>query len=438
MHSPALAYIDEHVAAADRATKRLIFLYVFLLIFEGALRKWFLPFLSAPLVIVRDPVMIAMIFTYLSAGRRLLNFYTLSILALGSISFVLTLGLGHQNLIVDIFGFRTLALHFFFIFIAGNVLTRSDVETIGRYFIYFLPIATILIGLQFYSPQSAWVNRGVGGDLEGAGFSGAMGYARPSGTFSFTNGSTTFYYLAAAFLFYFIGENSRINKIALLVGIAAALAAVPLSISRSYLVGAVICGLFFILVSLRSGRSFRNLGVAVVLSPVIMILLLNIEAIQTAVNVLVVRFENAARSEGGIDQSISDRFLGGLVRAFTGNDDIPWHGEGLGMGTNVAATIMTGERTFLLGEGEWSRIVGEMGPALGLGVVLIRVILSIHLMIAGALAILRGNSLPFMLASFGCLKVLQGGWSQPTALGFSVVAGGLIIASLNDDVPDAG
>ena len=430
---PSAVYLDDYAQSADRATRKLIFLYVFLLIFEGALRKWFLPFLSGPLTIVRDPVMIMIIFTYLSAGRRLLNFYTLSMLTLGLISFVLTLGLGHQNLLVDVFGLRTLVLHYFLIFIAGNVLTRSDVELIGRWIIYLLPFTTILIGLQFYSPQSALVNRGVGGDLEGAGFSGAMGYQRPSGTFSFTNGHTTFYSLAAAYLFYFISEMERINKLGLILGIAAALAAIPLSISRSYLVGVVLSGLFFVLISLRSGKSVRNLAIGLLISPIVGVLLLSIESIQTAVTVLAARFESSARSEGGLDQTIANRFLGGLVRAFTDNSGLPWHGMGLGMGTNAAGALLTGERTFLLGEGEWSRIVGEMGPILGLAVVILRIILSVHLMIMGVLAAIRGNSLPFMLLSFGFVKVLQGGWGQPTSHGFSVLAGGLIIASLNDD-----
>ena len=36
--------------------KKLFWLYFLLLIFEGALRKWIVPQLSAPLLLVRDPV----------------------------------------------------------------------------------------------------------------------------------------------------------------------------------------------------------------------------------------------------------------------------------------------------------------------------------------------------------------------------------------------
>ncbi|PPK87528.1 hypothetical protein CLV84_0471 [Neolewinella xylanilytica] len=434
---PEVDHITEYRQGADRLTRRLIYLYIFLLFFEGALRKWFLPFLSNPLTIVRDPLVVLIILTYLSAGYRLLNFYTLSLLSLGIASFLLTLGLGHQNLLVAIFGLRTLLLHFFLIFIMGNVLARSHVEKIGRYTVYLLPLMALIIGLQFFSPQSAWINRGVGGDMEGAGFPGALGYMRPSGTFSFTNGNVTYFSLAVAYLFYFLARTDRIGRLPLIAGTAGAVAAIPLSISRTYLVQVAICLLFFVIVSLRSARGIRNLGLAVFIAPVVFMLLATLEFFQTALLVLTTRFEAASRVEGGIDSSISDRFLGGLLRAFTDNDHLPWYGAGLGMGTNVGATLLTGGKAFLLGEGEWTRMVGEMGPILGIMAVLLRAVLAIHLLIASVVAVMRSNPLPFMLLSFGFLKIVLGGWSQPTSHGFSILAGGLIIASLNDDSPDA-
>ena len=46
-------------AATDYAfIKKLIWAYFLLLLFEGALRKWFLPGLSQGLLIIRDPIVI--------------------------------------------------------------------------------------------------------------------------------------------------------------------------------------------------------------------------------------------------------------------------------------------------------------------------------------------------------------------------------------------
>lgn len=39
-----------------KSLRKLLWLYFWLLIFEGALRKWILPGLSSPLLLVRDPV----------------------------------------------------------------------------------------------------------------------------------------------------------------------------------------------------------------------------------------------------------------------------------------------------------------------------------------------------------------------------------------------
>ena len=43
------------------ALRRLIWLYFWLLMFEGALRKW-VPPLSAPLLVVRDPLVLLIYF----------------------------------------------------------------------------------------------------------------------------------------------------------------------------------------------------------------------------------------------------------------------------------------------------------------------------------------------------------------------------------------
>ena len=49
---------SEYVSTEISLIKKLIWLYFLLLLFEGALRKWFLPSLSQGLLIIRDPVVI--------------------------------------------------------------------------------------------------------------------------------------------------------------------------------------------------------------------------------------------------------------------------------------------------------------------------------------------------------------------------------------------
>ena len=94
---------------------------------------------------------------------------------------------------------------------------------------------------------------------------------------------------------------------------------------------------------------------------------------------------------------------------------------------------MTGQRTFLISEGEWGRLIGEMGFILGMLAILVRLSLVVAFLKRSWAAIEQGNSLAWMLMSFAGLAILQGQWAQPTALGFSVLAGGLVMASFNSE-----
>ena len=50
--------VSQSVTTDYAFIKKLIWAYFFLLLFEGALRKWFLPSLSQGLLIIRDPLVI--------------------------------------------------------------------------------------------------------------------------------------------------------------------------------------------------------------------------------------------------------------------------------------------------------------------------------------------------------------------------------------------
>ena len=100
------------------------------------------------------------------------------------------------------------------------------------------------------------------------------------------------------------------------------------------------------------------------------------------------------------------------------------------MGTNAGAMMLSGNIDFLISEGEWGRLIGEMGLLLGLGAILVRVTLGLQLFVKSIRAIGSNNSLPWMLLSFAFLSILQGQWAQPTSLGFAILSGGLVLASL--------
>ena len=62
------ASAPEQEAAKHQKVVLLIWLYFWLLIFEGALRKWIFPSFSAPLLIVRDPIVILIYLVAIAEG----------------------------------------------------------------------------------------------------------------------------------------------------------------------------------------------------------------------------------------------------------------------------------------------------------------------------------------------------------------------------------
>lgn len=408
--------------------KKGIWLYVILLIFEGALRKWFLPFLSTPLLIVRDPI--ALLLVFFSWKHHYLSFspYVVGMVFIGFIGIVTALVLGHGSLSVAIFGARILMLHFPLMFVMMGVLSRDDVSKIGRFILWVTIPMTVLIALQFYSPQSAWVNRGVGGDMEGAGFSGAMGYFRPSATFSFTNGSTMFFSLSACFIFYFLVAKDKVNRLLLIGAAIALLASIPLSISRSLFFSIALTIIFTLVAVSRKKEYLPKILGSIVVFAVLLLILGQIPFFKTATEAFTYRFENASRIEGGVSTSLLDRFFGGMFTAVSGSDRSPFFGYGIGMGTNVGSSLLTGKQAFLISEEEWPRIVGEMGFVLGILVVLIRLAFCFSITWKSYSRISKGDVLPWILLSFALITISQGQWAQPTTLGFSTVVGGLILA----------
>ncbi|MGA0556488.1 hypothetical protein ACO2Q8_07550 [Larkinella sp. VNQ87] len=405
-----------------------IWFYFLLLIFEGSLRKWFLAPLATPLLVVRDPI--AMWLIYHTWKKYLFppNIYTFAIITITLIGILTTLLFGHGNLFVALFGAR-IFLHFPLMFVIGRIFNRQDVIRLGIVILWLAIPMTVLLALQFYSPQSAWVNRGVGGDESGSGFSGALGYFRPSATFSFTNGTSMFYGFLGAYIVYFWVSFKQVNRLLLLASTVSLLMAIPLSISRGLFFQIGVSVLFACLAMVNKPKSLVRIVVAAGVITVALYFLQNLSYFQTATEAFLSRFEVANKVEGGVEGVLLDRYLGGLVEALSSSVDQPFFGYGMGMGTNVGSMLLTGGTTFLISEGEWGRLIGEMGPLFGLLVIFIRLIFCAKITLAAVQRLQSGEVLPWMLLSFGLLIIPQGQWAQPTSLGFSTLIGGLMIAS---------
>jgi hypothetical protein len=409
--------------------KKWIFLYFWLLIFEGALRKWILPQLATPLLLVRDPVVL-MIY-YKVYQRRLFPkgiwMESLLVIFIGSLAF--TFITGHRNLEVAIFGVRANFMHIPLIFIMGRCMDFEDVEKIIRYVNWLIFPMTVLLIMQFYSPPTAKVNIGIGG-VGTAGFAGALGKMRPPLVFSFISGTVMFYSLATvAALWGFFAQKKRFRWL-MILNIFCIVLAVPMSISRSLLFSVLINLLFFCSGLLNSSRYRKYSGRIIIICSVAMFLLPYIPFLDEALNTFGARWDNAVGSSGDATEGTVGRFLEGFWHPLATIMDVPLLGLGLGMGTNAGAKLMTGEVTYLIAEGEWGRIIGEMG-VFGLGLILYRVILSTVIIKKTWAMTNRGNILSWMLCGNCFLLIANGQWGQPTSQGFSMFSAGLAMASLN-------
>src|ERR1051325_3936977 len=134
-----------------RAIRRLIWLYLILLIVEGALRKWVFPALSNPLLIIRDPVVILIYILALKARCFAWNRYNVSLALIAGLSWlvgflVLIPYLSPVTvLLVTGYGVRSSFLHLPLIFVIPAVFDIEDVKRIGWWFILgLIPMALLM------------------------------------------------------------------------------------------------------------------------------------------------------------------------------------------------------------------------------------------------------------------------------------------------------
>ncbi|CAN5411756.1 hypothetical protein BH20VER3_BH20VER3_10170 [soil metagenome] len=413
--------------------RRLIWLYLWLLIFEGAFRKWIVPQLSAPLLLVRDPVVILI---YLLAFRARIfphNAYviTLEILAVFSWAAGIIVLLPYfpiQTIIlVTGYGVRSDFLHLPLIFIIPAVFDIEDVKRIGRWTIIGMIPMAVLMAMQFTASPEAFINR-VAGAGEGTQLGAGSGRIRPPGVFSFVSGTVYYASATAAFLLHAVIAKLP-YRVWLLYGSGAALIiALGVSGSRSAVLAVVVVvaslGMILLLRASLVDKFGRHLLVAVVVLWAISYL----PIFQEGLGVLSDRFTESA-DEVSVVGGLVGRTVGGFTEGLTVLNRVPLGGYGLGVGTSGGASFLTGQASFLLAENEWSRILLESGPILGLAFLIWRTAITFKLGWFSIRQIKAGNTLPIFLFMAGLFVVLQGPFGQPTSLGFAVVFAGLCLAA---------
>ena len=184
-----------------RRLRQLLWLYFWLLIFEGALRKWILPGLSNPLLLVRDPVaLLALWWGWPLLQHRRWRLWLQSLLFIGVVAFFLAITVGHGDIPTALYGTRVMVLQLPLIFVFASVFNRNDVLRFAWVFLWLSIPMTLLLAAQSNLPDTHILNVAPGGEGSAA-FQGALGRSRPPGVFTFISGVVSFYSLPASSLF---------------------------------------------------------------------------------------------------------------------------------------------------------------------------------------------------------------------------------------------
>ncbi|NBB79009.1 MAG: hypothetical protein GVY36_06115 [Verrucomicrobia bacterium] len=413
--------------------QRLIILYFLLLIFEGALRKWFLPGLATPLLVVRDPVVLLIYLVALRQGLFPINSWVGGAVLLSVVASLLTLTVGHGNPIVLAYGLRANFLQIPLIFVIGQAMDRRTLGFIVSGLLWLSIPMTILIAVQYFSPPEAQVNIGVGGEGT-ASFDGVGGRNRPSGTFSFITGVSAFYTFAFAAWLTALFDKRLASPMLLAVSGVAILGAIPLSISRMLLISVALVALGSAAVFIRLPGWSRTVPRLIFVVGFSGLMTSQLPFFDEAVNIMELRINEASRIEGG-NTGFIQRVWMDLSGPFMHREFNPT-GAGLGAGTQGGAQLLHGERGFYGGEGEWWRLLYELGTVLGTFFIIMRFWLTVKLGLCGWRMLATANPLPWLFF-FACgFLVLNGQWGQPTALGFAILGAGIIIAGARLGLPD--
>ena len=414
----------------DQLLYYLVLIYIALWIFEGGLRRWVLPSLSNPLLLIRDPLVVLIYSVAAAMNRFPFNIFISSAIGLAILEAAIV-PFGHGNPIVAAYGMRSDFLHVPMIFIIGRTLTPARLMTVCQAAVILSIPYTLLLVAQFYSPQSAWVNRGLGGSLTGAGFSGAEGKFRPPGTFSFITGPAALYPMFAACWFLYVYKSK--SKFASLIGSVSALAilvAIPVSISRSLFVSVLLvvvagmaAGPLRFGIRLQAHTAIVLLG-AICLAP----LALTIPAVQDGLFAFNSRWAASTTNEGGVQGAILKRFYDDTLGAVL-NPNVPFFGSGTGFSTNLGQQQLRSFVGFGNSEGEFGRLLFDNGVLVGGFLLMYRVALALFVASRAFHSWFRNDQIAFVFLMASFLLVLTGQWSQTTAQGAATIAAGLTLAA---------
>ncbi len=423
---------------AKSIVRFLIWTYFWLLLVEGALRKWIVPGLSNPLLVIRDPIVLLIYFFSLRAKAFPRNGWFVVLVVIGGLCSAWT----YVNLeefmpltkiaLICGYGIHANFFHLPLIFVMAKVLRPVDVRRFGWWTLFLIIPMTFLMIAQFRASPDSFINTTAGG--EGSMMTSALGKVRTAGPFSFVIGVVLYFSMATAYLIWGVLKPGVYKNWLIFASAAALVIGIAVSGSRSAVASCALVVASLLVVFLLRRDAVTRVGQILLATVVLGFLITRTPVFREGVNVLTTRFnEVAEQTQESVAHGIVARVFSEFTEAAYIWTKAPWSGYGLGVGTNAGANILTGQSAFLLTEGEWSRIELESGRILGVAYILWRVAFTFYVGLVSVRALKRGNLLPLFLFSAGCVSMFNGQFGQPTILGFAVLIFGLALAATKEE-----
>ena len=415
------ALVTDHVFI-----KKLIWVYFLLLLFEGALRKWFLPGLSQGLLIIRDPIVIWIYYLCYAQGIfPLNNNYLQRCFQWVTIAVVLSLLINQAHPATIAYGARTNLLHFPLIFIMARVLTWEDVINFGKAFLLLAAPMTWVVAQQFQGDAEDIINTaagGVGSQLETSG-----GKVRASGTFTFVSGIVFYYCFTIAYIIYGFLVKGSFPRWMIYLGTSSTLLAMVTAGSRAVIAECLqVLACIAFLAYYKPDQFGRITAVAFGITTLGLILYSQIDLFKEGMQFLSLRFEEAANVEGNPIEAYFARYIDIIVAPYYYSLWSSLWGNGLGSATRAGAALGGG---YGGAEISWSRPIMENGLMIGIFFIIWRLWITKDLLLSCIKAVKRGNYLAIFLFGAAGPILLFGLLGQPTNLGFAAFGSGLCLAA---------
>lgn len=428
------ALISAQFARSERYKQTfgtLVILFIITLIIEGILRKWILTPIQAPLVFLREPVLFIIYYKYISffgfnkkwvLPYVLFSFFLIPYAVLQSAYY-------EYNPIVAAFGIRYYIMYIPLAFMMGDSLDERQLGRIVRFLLRVSIPISALVAVQFFSPVDSPINKDISDDSKNI-FYVVEGVVRPYGPFSFVAGQNNFAGMMTAILLIAIDQRKKYDLSIILLSVAGfcVLMQGALSGGRTYFGYLFLVFMSYIIAGLTSPKisvGISRMMIAIVFA--VSFVFIFVVVFPTSFDAMTSRQAAAQEQEG----STLGRVLDGFLQFLEPLEEAPIFGFGLGAGTNMAAGFLpSGTSMFSFYENEWPRMIAELGPAIGLFILGLRIMLTIWVGMKALLANHRWNQ-PAGLILFGYsgIVLLNGQVTlQNQLLSFCWISVGLVLA----------